>query len=148
MAKNLELERLVSRQTFAKAARLREKEITVADLGIVRIRELDTAQRIRYMEYLEIDPDSGKPKFNQAKQVEFNKFVISMGLITGDSTKDNEQGDLMYPDGSVPEIRMDVADRISKAILYLSGILPDPEAKKTDTNPTTGEKQTSGTASP
>ena len=136
MAKNSDLERLVSRQKFIQASRLREKEIVIDGIGIVRIRELSTDQRLKYLEYLEIGED-GKPHFPQSKQVEFNKFVIEMGVINGDSTKNGEQGDLMFPDGDVPDMRMDIAEKITHEILVLSGILKEAEAKNTTPNDTT-----------
>lgn len=147
MPKNTELERLVSKQQLIKASRLREKEIAIEGIGVVRIRELTTAQRLKYLEYLEIG-DDGKPHFPQVKQVEFNKFVIAIGVINGDSTKNDEQGDLMFPDGDVPDMRMDVAENITKEILILSGILPTPEAKKTLPNGTTSEPPISGKTLP
>ena len=136
MAKNSDLERLVSKQALLKASRLREKEIALDGIGVVRIRELSNAQRLKYLEYLEIGED-GKPHFPQAKQVEFNKFVIGMGVINGDSTKNDEQGDPMFPDGDVPDMRMDIAEKITHEILVLSGILKDAEAKNTTPNDTT-----------
>lgn len=145
MTKNAELERLVSRQRLLSAARLREKEITLDGIGVVRIRELTTDQRRLYLEYLEIG-DDGKPKFSQAKQVEFNKFIVGMGLINGDVKRDHEQGDLMFPDGDVPDMRFDVMDTLSKEILTLSGILH--EAKNTTPNASIEKRTTSDTPSP
>jgi hypothetical protein len=146
MTRNAELERLVSKQKFIAAAHLREKELEIDGIGVVRIRELTTEQRKQYLEYLELGED-GKPHFAQAKQVDFNKFIVSMGLINGDEVRNGEQGDLMFPDGNVPDLRFDVLDTISHEILILSGLVPG-EAKNTTPNDYTSKTQISGTRSP
>jgi hypothetical protein len=116
---NPALKRLNTRDLFGQAAYLREKDVPIEGIGIFRIRELDAAQRLLYLEYLEID-DKGKPQFGQAKQVGFNKFIVSMGVI-GDSG-------LMFHDiADMPEIRFDVAEKLTEEILELSGLRKKPE---------------------
>jgi hypothetical protein len=111
------LTHLMNREAFLKASHLRTQEVSIPDVGTVTVRELSTAQRKEYVEYLELDKDN-QPKFSVEKQVDFNKFIISLGLI-------DETGSRMFASyKDVPELRQDVADAIAKAIMQLSGIIP------------------------
>ena len=117
--KHPELKRLNNRDIFGQAAYLREMEIEIPEIGIVKIRELTAKQRLLYLEYLEID-DKGKPQFGQEKQVNFDKFIISMGVL-GDS------GPMFHTIEDVPDLRFDVAEKLTEEILIISGLRKRPE---------------------
>jgi hypothetical protein len=114
--KHPELKRLNTRDIFGQAAYLREKDVEMPEIGVVRIREFTAKQRLAYLEYLEMDAN-GKPQFSTEKQVNFNKFIVSMGVI-GDSG-------LMFRDlQDVPDLRFDVLETITREILTISNIIP------------------------
>jgi len=114
------------------AAKMRQKELDVPDVGAVLIRELTADQRREYIEYLEMK--DGKPTFGYDKQVVFNKFITSMGLI------DPDTGLRMFASmEAVPDLRSDALDIIVKNILILSGILPADTVEAKDTLPNGSE---------
>jgi hypothetical protein len=118
--------RLATREQFVRAATCRESDVTLPEVGTIRIREFTTAQRLAYLEYLEVGPD-GLPHFSPAKQVEFNKFIICMGLIDADGNP------MFAPGDEMPDLRFDVLEALTRAILTLSGLVPG-EAKDTPKN--------------
>jgi hypothetical protein len=117
--KHPELKRLSTRDIFGQAAYLREKDIEIDGIGIVRIREMTTKQRLAYLEYIEVDAN-GKAQFGQEKQVNFNKFIVSMGVI-GDS------GPMFRDVADVPDLRFDVLETLTEEILIISGLRKRPE---------------------
>ena len=141
--------RLVNRKAFLEAASFRERDVTLENIGTVRIRELSVADRIRYMEYIKIGEDK-KTHMDAKETVEFNRFIVSMGLLNGDVTKDGEEGTLMFPSpDDIPDaINFDVLDSLANAILDISHMLVKPvEAKKNLKNPPE-TKAISDTSSP
>jgi hypothetical protein len=113
MAKRKQL----NRAGFITAAKLRQRELDVEDVGVVLIQELTARQRMDYIEYLEMK--DGKPSFGYDKQVNFSKFIASLGVL------DPETGQRMFTTSEdVPDLRSDALDIIVKNILILSGILP------------------------
>lgn len=116
MTKNKALTHLLNKEAFLNASKLRTKEVEIPDVGTVLIRELNTAQRKEYLDYLELDKDN-KPQFSIDKQLAFNKFVVSMSVINEDKTK------MFESLNDVPDLRQDAMDIIVKAILDLSGII-------------------------
>src|ERR1035437_10127046 len=113
--KHPELKRLNTRDAFGQAAYLRETDVEMEGIGIVRIRELTAKQRLSYLEYLELD-DKGKPQFGTEKQVNFDKFIISMGV-------EGDNGQPMFRDIlDVPDLRFDVMETLTEEIMVLSGL--------------------------
>jgi hypothetical protein len=130
MATKANLKLLGTRDAFGKAADLRECDIELPEIGTVCIRELTAKQRLAYLEYLEVDKD-GKAQFGQEKQVYFNKFIISMGVI-------GENGQPMFRDlQDVPDLRFDVSEKITEEILILSSLRERPEVPAKAPNLTT-----------
>jgi hypothetical protein len=115
---NPELKRLMSRDAFTNATRLREMDIPIPEVGTFRVRELNGDQRMKYLDFLEVD-DNGTAKFGPAKQVRFNEFVISMGVIDGDGSR------IFSTYDDVPDLRKDVSELLCAAILRLSLMLTD-----------------------
>ena len=84
---------------------------------------------------MEIGED-GKTHWALETQAKGNQFIVSMGVICGDVTRNGEQGDPMFKSvNDVPELRFDVLDRLAYEIMFLSGIVPEREAKKNPKNP-------------
>jgi hypothetical protein len=139
-----DIERLVSLEKLKAHAGLREKEIELPEIGVIRIRELTVAQRLAWLEYMEVGED-GKAHWSLAKQARGNQFIISMGVICGDVNRNGEQGDAMFKSvNDVPELRFDVLDSLAYEIMFLSGIVPARvgEATKNSknlTSPTTSD---------
>jgi hypothetical protein len=118
--KNPALAHLGNRDAFSKAAYLREKDVEIPEIGTVRIRELTAKQRLDYLEYLEVDKN-GIAQFGQEKQVNFDKFMVAMGVIT-------EDGQPMFRDVSdVPDLRFDVLEKVTEEILIISDLRKRPE---------------------
>lgn len=126
--------RHLTRDEITASFALRRQEVPVLELGTVLIQEFSAAQRLAYIEYLEIK-DDGMPGFKPDKAVNLSKLIISLGVI-------NEDGTPMWKSiDDVPELRDDANEAIGKAILRLSGIIPAevsdtlPNAKETSTEP-------------
>jgi hypothetical protein len=131
--KNTELIRL-DRASFLAASHLRREDVVIPETGTILIQEFTAPQRLAYLKYLEVGAD-GLPKFPPEKQVNLSKLILSLGCI-------NDDGTLMFASADeVPDMRADYYEIIGKAILRLSGIIPDevadnlPNEKKTDTAP-------------
>jgi hypothetical protein len=107
----------MDREAFLKASKLRQQDLEIPEVGVITIRELTTGQRKQYIEYLELDKDN-KPTLSIDKQVEMNKFIISLGVISEDGSR------MFASPTDVPDMRQDMADTIAKGIMVLSGILP------------------------
>jgi hypothetical protein len=118
MTKNKALNQLMNREAFLNASKLRTKEVEIPDVGTVLVRELSAKERMAYLTYMELDKDN-RPQFSIEKQVNFNKFILSLSVINNDVA-----GSRMFASAEdVPDMRQDVTETIVKAVLQLSGIL-------------------------
>jgi hypothetical protein len=135
MTKNTKaLKHLLDREAFLKASRLRTKEVEIPDVGVVLIQELTANQRLQYMSYMEMDA-SGKPQFSLEKQINFNKFIVSLSVITDAITCSR----MFASAQDVPDLRQDVMETLVKSILVLSNILTDDTPPLAETQKTTSD---------